>query len=323
MIIFTKHSHQANCSLCNATTDSVLSTKLRRGTGIVFYCESCKHGFLAENQAPDAKDYYAEGYRQEYSHNAEAAATSAREIFEIYKSYQKDRLREIVPHLSAGTELLEVGASSGQFLVNIKDKVALVNAIELDKACCAFMTSELGIDADTEYLRESRFADRHYDVICAFQVLEHVPDPVVFLKELRASAKKGATMFIEVPNLNDPLLSVWNVESYQKFFYHSAHLHYFTEDSLRKAGRLAGFTDEQVEISFTQDYNLLNHLNWIMNNAPQATCNIGLSEVSLGGADADLSAWLTGKMKSLNQEYIDRLITKKTTANMMMIVKNV
>lgn len=322
-MIVTKHFQHADCPFCYTGTDSLLSKKLRRGTGIVFYCEACQHGFLADDQALDIKTYYAESYRQEYSHNAEAAATNAREIFEIYKSYQKDRLRQIVPHLSACTELLEVGASSGQFLVNIKDKVALVNAIELDNACCAFMTSELGIDADDEFLRFSRFADRQYDIICAFQVLEHVPDPVMFLNELRASAKNGATIFIEVPNLNDPLLSVWNVEAYQKFFYHSAHLHYFTEASLRKSARLAGFADEQVEISFTQDYNLLNHLNWIMNNAPQATCNIGLSEVNLVGPDSDMSSWLTGKIKTLNEEYIDRLITNKATSNMMMVIKDV
>lgn len=322
-MMVTKHSHQAACPLCHAQTDRVLSTKLRRGTGIVFYCPDCVHGFLAENQTPDAKAYYAEGYRQEYSHNAEAAATNAREIFDAYKNHQQDRLKEIVPHLSAGTELLEVGASSGQFLVNIKDRVARVDAIELDKACCAFLSTELGIDADSEFLRESKFADRKYDVVCAFQVLEHVENPVVFLRELLQSAKKGATMFIEVPNLNDPLLSVWNVEAYQKFFYHSAHLHYFTEASLKKAALLAGFAAEQIAVSFTQDYNLLNHLNWITNNAPQATCNVGLSEVALVGADDEMSAWLSGRMKALNEEYVARLVKAKATSNMMMVIKNV
>jgi 2-polyprenyl-3-methyl-5-hydroxy-6-metoxy-1,4-benzoquinol methylase len=322
-MIVTKHSHQASCPLCHNPTDRVLSTRLRRGTGIVFYCDACKHGFLSENQAPDAKAYYAENYRQEYSHNAEAAATNAREIFEVYKSYQKDRLKTIVPHLSPETRLLEVGASSGQFLVNIKDQVATVNAVELDKACCAFMSSEFGIEADSEFLRESRFADERYDVVCAFQVLEHVEDPVAFLRELQQSAHPGATMFIEVPNLNDPLLSVWNVEAYQKFFYHSAHLHYFTEDSLRKVTALAGFSNGQVEVSFTQDYNLLNHLNWITNNAPQATCNVGLSEVGLTGADEEISTWLSGKVKALNDEYIARLVKAKLTSNMMMVIKNV
>lgn len=322
-MIATKHFHQAACPLCHTQTDSVLATKLRRGTGIVFYCPACAHGFLAENQAPDAKAYYAEGYRQEYSHNAEAAATNAREIFDIYKDYQQDRLLEIVPHLSPATELLEVGASSGQFLVNIKDRVARVDAIELDKACCAFLSNEIGVEADSEFLRESKLSDRTYDVICSFQVLEHVEDPVVFLRELRQSAKKGATMFIEVPNLNDPLMSVWSVEAYQKFFYHSAHLHYFTETSLIKTAMLAGFAAEQVAVKFTQDYNLLNHLNWITNNAPQATCHVGLSEVAVTGANQEMSAWLSERMRALNEEYVARLVKAKATSNMMMVIKNV
>lgn len=319
----TQHTHKAACPICGAQTDSVLSTQLRRGNGIVFYCPDCKHGFLSENHAPDVKAYYAEGYRQEYSHNAEAASTNALEIFEVYRNFQNDRLSEVVPYLSPSTDLLEVGASSGQFLVNIKDRVASVNAIELDRACCDFLKMELGIEADSEYLRESRFSNCRYDVLCSFQVLEHVPDPVVFLRELLESAKKGATMFIEVPNLHDPLLSVWNVTSYQKFFYHAAHLHYFTEESLRKTARLAGFSEAQIRISFTQDYNLLNHLNWVMNDEPQATCTVGLSEVRLAGVDAGMSAWLTEKMKSLNEEYIARLVANKTTSNMMMVIHNV
>ena len=319
----TKHTHSANCPICHTQTSNVLSTKLRRGIGIVFYCTDCHHGFLSENKAIDTKAYYAENYRQEYSHNAEAAATNAREIFDVYKNYQQDRLKAIVPYLSATTRVLEVGASSGQFLVNIKNDVRLVNAIELDKDCCGFMSSELGIEADSEFLRESKFAKQRYDVICAFQVLEHVENPVAFLRELLQSAGKGATLFIEVPNLNDPLLSVWNVTAYQQFFYHSAHLHYFTEESLKKVARLAGFADEQVNVAFTQDYNLLNHLNWIMNNAPQATCNIGLSEVNLSGVDSEMSNWLTTKMKALNTEYIERLVKNKATSNMMMTIKNV
>jgi hypothetical protein len=36
-----------------------------------------------------------------------------------------------------------------------------------------------------------------------------------------------------------------------------------------------------------------------------------------------MSAWLTAKMKTLNDEYVSRLIEKKATANMMMMIKNV
>lgn len=322
-MIATAHNLSAFCPLCHTPTSSVLATELRRGAGIVYYCDACHHGFLVPDQALDAKTYYAENYRQEYSHNAEAAATNAREIFDVYRHYQWGRLEAISPYLNEATTLLEVGASSGQFLANIKNRVALVNAIELDKACCAFMQAELGISAESEFLRESSFADDTYDVVCSFQVMEHVADPAAFLRELHQSVKKGGTIFVEVPNLHDPLLSVWKVNSYQKFFYHSAHLHYFTEDSLKKAATLAGFRPDQVEISFVQDYNILNHLNWLMNDAPQATCNVGLSEIEFHGSNQEISSWLTGQVRKLNDEYIAMLVGAKATSNLMMVLKNV
>lgn len=317
------HNPSASCPLCHTPTSSVLAPEVRRGPGIVYYCGTCHHGFLMPDQAFDAKLYYAENYRQEYSHNAEAAATNAREIFDVYRHYQRGRLESISPYLDEMTTLLEVGASSGQFLVNIKNRVALVHAIELDKACCAFMQAELGISADSEFLRESAFADETYDVVCSFQVMEHVDDPVAFLRDLHQSAKKGGTIFVEVPNLHDSLLSVWKVNSYQKFFYHSAHLHYFTEYSLKKSATLAGLTPNQVEVSFVQDYNILNHLSWVMNDAPQANCHVGLSEINLSGANQKIPNWLTGQMRKLNDEYIARLVATKTTSNLMMVLKNV
>ena len=308
----------ATCPLCGAQTSKILAHQLRRGNGIVRYCPACDHGYLVQEQVVNAKEYYGELYRQEYSHNAEAAATNAREIYRVYKDYQQNRLHHIGPHLTSGSRLLEVGASSGQFLVHVKDKVAEVNAIELDKACCAFLGSELGIAAEAEFLEMSRFAGQTYDVVCAFQVIEHVEQPAEFLKTLRQATKKGGMLFIEVPNLHDPLLSVWGVQTYQKFFYHSAHLHYFTEASLRKVAQEAGFRPEQIEICFTQDYNVLNHLHWIMNDGPQADCHVGLSEINLRGPNQEIAAWLKEEMRAVNQKYIARLVAAKCTSNMLM-----
>ena len=312
----------ATCPLCASKPSEILAHQLRRGKGMVRYCPACDHGYLVQEQAVDAKEYYGELYRQEYSHNAEAAATHAREIYRVYKNYQHDRLHHISPHLTAASRLLEVGASAGQFLIHIKEKVSEVNAIELDKACCAFLGNKLGIEADAEFLENSRFVGQTYDVVCAFQVIEHVEQPVAFLKTLRQATKKGGTIFIEAPNLHDPLLAVWDVPTYRKFFYHSAHLHYFTEASLSKVARDAGFCPDQIEISFTQDYNLLNHLHWIMNDGPQADCHVGLSEINLRGPNQEIAAWLTEEMRAVNRKYIAKLIAAKCTSNMLMKLRH-
>lgn len=311
-------SQNPSCPLCGKLTSNVIADQLRRGEGKVCYCASCQHGFLVNQLVVDTKTYYSEHYRQEYSHNAEAVATNARELFGVYHNFQRDRLKSIESLLQPNTRLLEVGASAGQFLVHIKDKVAKVNAIELDTACCRFLQEVHGIDAQAEYLEKSRFAVERYDIVCAFQVMEHVDDPVTFLKTLKEMARPGGTLFVEVPNLRDPLLSIWDVPTYRKFFYHSAHVHYFTEASLRQVAQRAGFAEKQVDINFTQDYNLLNHLHWIMNNGPQADCFVGLSEVNLPGTNNELSGWLTQEMRALNERYITKLVEQKCTSNMMM-----
>jgi 2-polyprenyl-3-methyl-5-hydroxy-6-metoxy-1,4-benzoquinol methylase len=316
------YDNNERCPICAATTGDVLATELRRGQGKVYYCGECCHGFLVPKKDFNEKDYYSENYRKEYSHNAEVASTNASEIFEIYRHYQRDRLLDISPYLTANTSLLEVGASAGQFLSHVKDKVALVNAIELDKACCAFMQKELGIEAESEFLSASTFARNSYDIVCAFQVMEHVVDPVEFLQDLIRVTKKGGVIFIEVPNLHDPLLTVWNIEPYKKFFYHSAHLHYFTDESLKKVASDAGLVPDQIKVNFTQDYNVLNHLNWIMNKAPQGDCHVGLSSINLNGLNQDIAIWLTDQMRTLNNEYIAKLVDSKATSNLMMVIKN-
>lgn len=312
-----------HCPLCGDQVNHVLAPELRRGIGKVFYCSGCDHGFLAENLIHDSKSYYDREYRQEYSHNADVASTNPSEIFDIYSQFQSERLRLIEPDLDENIKLLEVGASSGQFLSHIKSRVGIVHAIELDSACCKFLNENIGIECEAEFLEDSRFASENYDIICAFQVMEHVEDPVYFLNTLKKVASPGATIFIEVPNLRDPLLSVWDVPTYRKFFYHSAHLHYFTESSLRQVAQKAGFRDAGVDIFFTQDYNLLNHLHWIMNDSPQADCLVGLSEARLKGADnGEISSWLSDEVFTLNQRYIDRLVKNKSTSNMLMRLRN-
>lgn len=312
----------ASCPLCGGLTSDVLANQLRRGRGTVYYCALCDHGFLIPEREVDAKAYYAHDYRQEYSHAASGGATNARELFDVYRQYQQSRVDLIAPHLAADAKVLELGASAGQFLTHIRGRVGTVHAIEPDVACCRFLQDELGIEADPEFLGASRFAGERYDVICAFQVMEHVDSPAVFLRELRQSLKPGGIGFVEVPNLRDPLLSIWDVPTYRKFFYHTAHLHYFTESSLRKVATEAGFTATNTDVKFLQDYNLLNHLHWIMNDTPQATCAIGLSEIRLAGKDAAMAAWLTDRLRELNDAYVSRLAASKATSNMMVVLRN-
>ena len=310
------------CPLCSSTDSREIASELRRGIGTVLYCASCDHGYLVNYESIDAKKYYSDLYRQEYSHNADASKTHAEEIFSVYSKFQDSRLQHIIPLVNSSTRLLEVGASAGQFLTHLKGIALELNAIELDKDCCSYLQNQLHIEADSEFLENSRFSANVYDVVCAFQVIEHVEKPVAFLQTLRQATRKGGSIFIEAPNLYDPLLSVWNVPAYHKFFYHSAHLHYFTESSLAKVAIDAGFSPDCIEFIFTQDYNLLNHLHWINTNSPQSDCHLGLSDININGHNDEISSWLTNELVTLNSKYINLLSSMKCTSNILMKIKN-
>jgi 2-polyprenyl-3-methyl-5-hydroxy-6-metoxy-1,4-benzoquinol methylase len=311
-----------DCPICLGSTHARLTDTLRRGHGEVFQCAGCKHGFLSKTQIDDLKTYYSGEYRKEYSHNSNSTPTNAREIFEIYKNFQSERLDLIKPDLSTKSRVLEVGASSGQFITHIQGRVELIHAIEIDTDCCNFLSENIGVECDSEYLENSKFKDENYDIIAAFQVMEHVNDPISFVQSLKKVASKKAKIFIEVPNLDDSLLSTWALPGYDKFFYHSAHLHYFTESSLKLVAQKAGFSAHNIEVLYLQDYNLLNHLHWIMNDQPQKDCLFGLSEIKLRARKPEISDWLNSEFNRLNREYIKILKEQKSTSNLMLKLTN-
>nr|WP_321443986.1 class I SAM-dependent methyltransferase [uncultured Cohaesibacter sp.] len=304
------------CPRCGAKCDHVLTAKLRRGEGVVYHCPSCDLGFL-DGKPFDVKAFYESEYRKSVSHKAEGTSTHAEEMFTIYSRFQKQRLDLILPHITPQTDLLELGASAGQFLTHLEGKANRLCAIELDLDCCAFMADRFAFEISSDFFSDSPFADQTFDIVCSFQVLEHTPDPVAFLKDVYQALKPGGRAFIEVPNLYDPLLTTWKVPSYTQFYYHAEHLFYFSGEALKQACRDAGFAEDAMTLHFTQDYNLLNHLHWIMNDGPQGTCEIGLSEVKLDGHDPALTTWLSDQLATLNAAYIDKLVASGQTSNLL------
>ena len=77
-----------------------------------------------------------------------------------------------------------------------------------------------------------------------------------------------------------------------------------------------------MEVNYTQDYNLLNHLHWVMNDGPQESCLLGMSEIRFNGKDKSIAEWLSLEVQDLNKRYVEKLILSKKTSNMIMRLKN-
>src|SRR6266545_3851981 len=107
--------------------------------------------------------------------------------------------------------------------------------------------------------------DREFDVVTAFHVLEHVHDPHEFLRRLSRLLRPDGILVVEVPNVDDALVSTYDIPAYRSFYFTNAHLWYFSPRTLDGALASAKL-DGTVEL--VQRYDLSNHLVWMQTGRP-------------------------------------------------------
>lgn len=129
----------------------------------------------------------------------------------------------LIPHLSAGMAVLDIGCGPGNISADLGSRVApgRVNGVDYADDAIAAATADFGEVANVTFAvgdgYNLDFADATFDVVHAHQVLQHLTEPVRALREWRRVLKPGATMaardsiyssFAWAPV--DPVLDRWN-----------------------------------------------------------------------------------------------------------------
>ncbi len=108
--------------------------------------------------------------------------------------------KEIVKQLKDET-ILEVGCGNGAFLKNvIAHTTCTIEALELNSESVKQLQAE-GLQVFEipvqDYVSQ---AGKQFDIVCSFQVLEHVSKPLEFIQAQIALLKPGGKLIIGVPN---------------------------------------------------------------------------------------------------------------------------
>jgi SAM-dependent methyltransferase len=127
----------------------------------------------------------------------------------------------LVPHLTERTALLDVGCGPGSISVGLARRVASVVAFDasgdaLDEGRKLAAAEGVGnVTFEVADVYDMPYADGSFDVVHAHQVLQHVPDPVRALREMRRVCRPGGivaardsdyagfTWFPELPELTE------------------------------------------------------------------------------------------------------------------------
>lgn len=108
----------------------------------------------------------------------------------------------LLPHLTGGERLLDVGAGPGTITVDLASKVAAVTATEIGQdelrlgRATAAEHGSTNITFAVADVHELPFDDNTFDVAHAHQVLQHVADPVRALRELARVTRPGGIVAV-------------------------------------------------------------------------------------------------------------------------------
>jgi SAM-dependent methyltransferase len=263
------------CPLCKASADRQLVITRHvygdaSGERAFFHCTSCDIRYQYPTLSPDQNEqfYHAEFETFMTGRTGDTGADwqTAENHVLSNENTRKRRMAYLKPYSDNAKTILEIGCSSGFMLFPFLEKGKVCVGVEPSGVFKEFLKSRgIPVFRDLQELIETRSGPLAYDLIQHFFVLEHIPDPISFLMEqVTLLSDKGSIVF-EVPNVADPLLTIYDVPSFERFYWSLAHPWYFSEEALAylldKVGR-------PYTIQRDQRYDLSNHFCWALEGRP-------------------------------------------------------
>ena len=255
------------CEICGGEFSTIYTGNIRDGayggvksSAVIYECTNCKVQRLREEDCiPD--EFYETG---QYRERLEESLESQKAVVE-QDEMQHYTMQAFFPESLRGANILDVGCGAGSLLDMLKN----------------ISLSQVGVEPCSPYLESlSKHGYKIYSSVSeaikdkkgmidygfSIQVIEHVKNPIEFLKEIRKLIKPGGRLLISTPNRNDILMTLLKDKFYQ-FFYRTQHRWYFDEASLTKCAQSAGFSVSSVR--FIHRYGMANTLYWLRDGKPK------------------------------------------------------
>lgn len=240
-----------HCNICGSDKYKVINTckiaeddaKIQQKFIDLVRCRNCGLVFInpqplfsaSQMKEMYSKDYFDRGYMKFYCDEKEATFQS-NESF----SYRLS----LIERYKKGGRLLDIGCAAGGFLKTVQEKGWEVFGVEFSGYATESGIKNHGLNIFNGTLEQAHFHDSHFDVVSAGDILEHVPDPVSFLGEIKRILKPDGIVYVAVPNFRSfhyhtmSFIAKFNNKNY---FVLPHHLYHFSPATLSRLLEITGF----------------------------------------------------------------------------------
>jgi len=160
-------------------------------------CAACGTVYAREYADPD--EVFVDGYFEGGA--GSFGIDTAHPRFQAFMASVCARRCAFIESLTPVGSLLDVGCGGGELLRAATARGwRAAGAEPMAAAAQVARTRAPGADVRTGLTSDVGFAEASFDVVCAFHVLEHMPDARAFLGELARFARPGGLVVVESPN---------------------------------------------------------------------------------------------------------------------------
>jgi len=200
-------SSATSCPLCGssqsslvqrepASSDPTRSAAYTQRQVSVVICSDCSFMYV-ERDFPES---YVNGF---YEERAGGGYGLTKENFFWWHEAMKHSNRHILSLLGSANSrrMLDVGCGGGTFLADARDAGWAMSGMEINAEFPEFCRRELGIeDVKVGLISDPPFPDASFDAVSMLDVLEHMYDPVLSVKQCARLLKPGGVLAVKSPN---------------------------------------------------------------------------------------------------------------------------
>lgn len=242
------------CPLCGGQSGELISERVAGGHGIDTH--SCHHcGTVYQPVSWSSEELHA-AYEAEHLGETEILVLPIPEATMTVGDHYFDKVKSALltgrannaialSYMQPGDRVLQLGCGAGETLVAQRDALGIeCFGVELSEQL-AKMADEHHIEVQLSTFDSPDFRFEELDEIQAFQFIQRVPEPLLWLQRCWDCLAVGGRIVVEVPNLYHPQGPLGEA------FLRATHLHSWSESTLTALLRRAGFTVERVVSTLT------------------------------------------------------------------------